>query len=271
MEKNINLASGFGKVDQAGEAELFQNCLRRANARPYMQCYKSRSFELLQLAPGLSVLDVGCGLGDDCLAMSKIVSPGGRIVGIDASEKMIASARAAAISIPAVEFRQCEAERLPFEDGSFDRVRVDRTLQHCPNPITVLQEMARVTKIGGLIFAYDNDWGTFTVNAAKSALTELVTKRWTDSFQSPWIGRYLKSLFLSLGCREVEMHPSVSTVESLELAEALYDFKKVLGSLVDGGDVSSSDADGWYDQLSALDRSGRLLCSLTAFSVIGRK
>ena len=58
------------------------------------QDYKRRTFALLGAKAGARLLDVGCGTGDDALAMARLVGPDGHVTGIDTSETMIAEARA---------------------------------------------------------------------------------------------------------------------------------------------------------------------------------
>ena len=67
-----------------------------------------------RIVPGSRVLDVGTGPGDLAAAA---MARGATVVGIDVANEMVALARRAHRDI---EFRQADAERLPFEDGSFD-------------------------------------------------------------------------------------------------------------------------------------------------------
>src|SRR5215510_9350057 len=59
----------------------------------WAHAYKMRSFEYLDVKPGDSILEVGCGAGDDSLALAQMVGPTGRVVGIDAGEDMISEAK----------------------------------------------------------------------------------------------------------------------------------------------------------------------------------
>jgi SAM-dependent methyltransferase len=53
----------------------------------------ARLVELAGLRPGAAVLDVGCGQGEPALAAAEAVEPGGRVLGIDLSPRMVAAAR----------------------------------------------------------------------------------------------------------------------------------------------------------------------------------
>lgn len=87
------LASGFKQVDNAGQIETFFSCLNLLNSLDFFKDYKRESFDLLRLSPGVAVLEVGCGLGDDAIAIVERIQPGGRLVAIDSSIAMIESRR----------------------------------------------------------------------------------------------------------------------------------------------------------------------------------
>jgi demethylmenaquinone methyltransferase/2-methoxy-6-polyprenyl-1,4-benzoquinol methylase len=54
---------------------------------------RRRAIERLQLAPGGSVLEVGCGSGANFALLVRAVGPGGQVVGVDISPQMVAAAR----------------------------------------------------------------------------------------------------------------------------------------------------------------------------------
>jgi SAM-dependent methyltransferase len=69
------------------------------------------------------VLDVGCGTGSTTLAVARTIGAGGRCVGIDISDPMIAAARARAERERApASFIRADAQRHDFEPGSFDMI-----------------------------------------------------------------------------------------------------------------------------------------------------
>src|SRR5260370_42458566 len=64
----------------------------------------------------MSILDVGCGPGYVSVAAAE---RGAIPIGLDFSEEMIAIAKK---KFPRIEFRQGDAQNLPFPDASFDRI-----------------------------------------------------------------------------------------------------------------------------------------------------
>lgn len=108
-------------------------------------------WELGRLRPGDRVLDVGCGSATDTLIASQMVGSSGRVVGIDMTAEMLAKARAAAAAMGArnVEFVAGQAERLPFEDGSFDVVISNGVIDLIPEKDLALGEIYRVLEPGG--------------------------------------------------------------------------------------------------------------------------
>jgi SAM-dependent methyltransferase len=99
------------------------------------------------------ILDVGTGAG--LLAIEAIRRwPDGHVTGLDSSAEMLAVAAATAAGLPAAAERRIEwtrghAERLPFDDGTFDLVLSSFAYQLVPHLTTALGEARRVLRPGG--------------------------------------------------------------------------------------------------------------------------
>jgi arsenite methyltransferase len=114
-------------------------------------------FSLGELEPGERVLDLGCGAGTDSLVAAQMVEPEGRVAGIDMTPEMLGKARtaAAAMAQENVEFVEGEAERLPFEDATFDVVISNGVIDLIPDKDAVFSELYRVLVPGGRIQVAD--------------------------------------------------------------------------------------------------------------------
>jgi SAM-dependent methyltransferase len=82
----------FTDIDRAADPAGFVRVLDALTALDFVRAYKRRTFELLGLEPRASVLDLGCGTGEDVQELARLVGPGGRVVGVDRSETVIAQA-----------------------------------------------------------------------------------------------------------------------------------------------------------------------------------
>lgn len=93
---------------------------------------------------GMRVLDVCCGPG---MLAEGAVARGAQAVGLDFSDVV----QVARKLVPAAEFRQGDAQDLPFADNSFDAIVCGYGLMHVPDAEKVLQQMLRVVRPGGRI------------------------------------------------------------------------------------------------------------------------
>ena len=109
-----------------------------------------RLVELAGIGSGQRVLDVACGTGIVARQAAASVGASGQVVGLDLNDDMLRVARAAAATtVPPIEWRQGDAGRLPFPDGSFDAVVCEQAIQFFPDPDAAVREMRRVLSPGG--------------------------------------------------------------------------------------------------------------------------
>jgi demethylmenaquinone methyltransferase / 2-methoxy-6-polyprenyl-1,4-benzoquinol methylase len=95
--------------------------------------------------PGDRVLDACCGTGDLAVEAER---RGGRVVGLDFSERMLERAR---LKSGTIEWVQGDALDLPFGDGEFDAATVGFGVRNLDDLERGLRELARVLRPGGKI------------------------------------------------------------------------------------------------------------------------
>jgi len=102
--------------------------------------------------PGERVLDVGCGTGIVAREVASRLGATGAVTGIDLSANMLAVARAAAaLERLTIEWREANAEQLPFHDGAFDLVLSQFALMFVADKAAALSEMRRVVIESGRV------------------------------------------------------------------------------------------------------------------------
>jgi ubiquinone/menaquinone biosynthesis C-methylase UbiE len=106
------------------------------------------------LKEGMSVLDVGCGSGAITRGIARAVGPGGRVVGIDVSEELLALALRTHGGPSNLEFVVADVRRHGYRE-EFDVVTAARVLQWLADPQAALAAMAAAAKPGGQIIVLD--------------------------------------------------------------------------------------------------------------------
>ncbi|MBA4193147.1 MAG: bifunctional demethylmenaquinone methyltransferase/2-methoxy-6-polyprenyl-1,4-benzoquinol methylase UbiE [Comamonadaceae bacterium] len=106
--------------------------------------------------PGQQALDIAGGTGDLSMALARRVGPTGRVVHTDINEAMLREGRARLLDhglvLPTLV---CDAEKLPFADGSFDIVTVAFGLRNMTHKELALAEMHRTLKPGGKLLVLE--------------------------------------------------------------------------------------------------------------------
>jgi ubiquinone/menaquinone biosynthesis C-methylase UbiE len=122
------------------------------------QVYRKDLLDLADVAAGHRVLDVGCGTGTQAIAAWRRSQPGGSVVGVDISEKMLAAARRKARRAGLeIAFHHADLAQLPFNDARFDVVTITTVMHMVPQcrRRLCLREASRVLRRGGRLLLID--------------------------------------------------------------------------------------------------------------------
>ncbi|MGO1608260.1 MAG: methyltransferase domain-containing protein [Actinomycetaceae bacterium] len=120
----------------------------------------SCGYLLPHLEQGMRILDVGCGPATITLDLAGHVGPGGEVVGVEPLEETLDLARAEAArrGDGRTRFETADVSALPYAEATFDVAHAHQVLQHLPDPVGALREMARVTRPGGYVAVRDADY-----------------------------------------------------------------------------------------------------------------
>jgi len=229
--------------------------------------YKRRLLDLLKLGPGLTVLDLGCGPGADLPAMADAVTTSGLVVGVDIDQKMVDVASTRFHDHPHVEIRLGDGHALPFEDAAFDRARMDRALQHVAEPATVLAELLRVLKPGGLLRIGEPDWDALTVDGdleMNRAFNRFVC---STMVRNATIGRQLARLARAAGFEVETVQTAAPVFHDFATADKIFAFTRNTERAIRAGAVERADGERWLAEL----RSGDFTAAPLVFLLAARK
>lgn len=165
------------------------------------------AFFLPQLKSGMRLLDCGCGMGALTASLAEYVAPG-EVIGIDRDPGQVDVARTwtAQKGIHNVRFEVSNIEHIPYPEASFDAVFALTVLEHVKDPLSVLREMRRLLKPGGVAGIQDPDYGLLTQTPSLPQVDELI--RWMIGFHeengSPYYARHLRRYMLDAGFTRAE-------------------------------------------------------------------
>lgn len=155
----------------------------------------------------MRLLDVGFGPGTITLDLAEAVAPG-EVIGIENADAPFATARgnAAQRGDERTRFEFGDVMSLPFEDDSFDVVHAHQVLQHLPDPIGALAEMARVCRPGGYVAVRDADYAAMSWYPEPPELDQWRTLYRTiakGNRAEPDAGRHLRAWVRAAGLTDV--------------------------------------------------------------------
>ncbi|MET9919207.1 methyltransferase domain-containing protein [Streptomyces sp. NPDC006435] len=239
--------------------------LDRLAATDAARSYKSVMLHALDARPGETALDLGCGPGTDLGALAEAVGSSGRVIGIDSSQEMVEQARRRTENLPAVEVEPGDIHTLPFEDGSIDRARTDRVLQHVTDPARALAEARRVLRPGGRLVMGEPDWDSLAIDHPDLEVSRAYTRHVTDRVvRNGVIGRQLARLALDAGFAVPTVVPVASVFRDVQAADQVLGIQRNTERAVSAGYLPAPASQRWLDHLA----TGSFFAAVTLYVVV---
>jgi len=265
----VDFHRGFEDIDASADQQSFFQFLDLADRLPSITKYRERMLELCPTGDGSTVLDVGCGLGNEATRIAHRVGKTGMVYGADTSEAMIAEARRRTpeLGLP-LEFQVCDAHGLAFEDASFDVCRSERVFLYLENPATAIAEMARVTRPGGHVIVFDFDYVTRFIDSDFAPMTRQVEALLARDARNPAIGRELPHLMRKARLKVDAIEP-VTFLTTVAIARRVY--AAALSKGVATGVFTAADVEAWWREQEAMEQDGRFYHAQHGYIVAASK
>lgn len=192
------------ELDKAAVDRLIARLESRAKDTIFTRLFDKYAAQLA-LPPSSQVLEVGCGTGATTRFLAHRDDFFGRVFGVDQSIPFIDAARRFAqdenIS-DRVDFRVGDAHCLDFPPATFDAVIAHTLISHVTEPATVLSEMARVVRPGGIVAIFDGDYASLTYAFPDHEFGHQMDAALVNAaFNNPLVMRDLPRLIPELGLK----------------------------------------------------------------------
>jgi SAM-dependent methyltransferase len=244
-----------------------------------VRAHRDWLLSFIDLPPGGTAVDLGCGMGGDLLALAaRHPDLGARFLGLDAAETSVATASAAAAGDPRVAFRREHLDgRIPLEDGFADAVYSHNLVECLADPEAFACEVARILRPGGVAVIAHWDFDSQVLEATdKDAVRRLVhafadwRQGWMEHSDG-WMGRRLWGVFAPTGLFDGAVHARVMI--NTTYAEPWYGHARVqdFASLVRKGLATAQDHHSVIRDVERLSREGRYFYSITGYAYVGRR
>ena len=225
----------------------------------FMSAFKAYvAAALARYVPGGRVLDVGCGAGHD---LARLAAAGLTPTGVDLSRAALVRARDRCRSVA-----QADGHRLPFRDEAFDGCRIERVLQHVADPGTVLDEVIRVVRPGGVLAVLEPDQSALRVASDVDPSGGLVASQALATH--PTMGSQLEQLLRDRGCAVDDVVTERSygyQLDGLPLKAV-----PALRRAVAHGLISEEIADAWLTEQAERTHNGTFRATWPKVLVVAR-
>jgi ubiquinone/menaquinone biosynthesis C-methylase UbiE len=230
--------------------------------------YKRQVLAALDLRPGHTVLDVGCGPGTDLADLAQAVTETGAVLGVDVAPSMVEEAGRRLAATPWVDVRTGDAHKLPIPDRSVDRARADRMVQHVADPAAVFTEFHRVLRPGGLACVAEPDWDTLVVDPG-----DVTTNRAFNRFvcstivRNATVGRQLPRLAEQAGLEVCDVRAATPLFRNFAEADQLLGLSRNTERAIRAGHLDRQAGQRWLTSLS----TGPFLATSMVFIAVARR
>ena len=231
---------------------------------------KQHSYKLLGNIKSKKVLDLGCGIGTDLLQLTRYVGKYGEVTGIDKNKNLLKEAEInlAKTNFNNVKLVHADAKCIPFENGYFDAIRVERVFQHLDKPLEVMQEVNRVLKYKGQLVILETDWASLSIfsknyELEKKVVDYLMFKYIANGLASRLLDAYLNRAYF----KKINLKIFPSIINSYKMTNEFIKLEDIITKLIKKDDNKKDWYLEWLNEIRKSDLKGNFRCLINMFMI----
>lgn len=242
---------------------------------PDVVAQRTRVLDLLALAPGERVLDIGVGPGLLAYDLARLVGASGQVTGIDPSADMVAVAANRLKDMPQARMMTGEATRLDLPDASLDAVVSTQVFEYVTDVPAALAETHRVLRPGGRVLILDTDWRSLVWHSSDHGRMDRALACWDDHLHDPHLPARLGPMMRQAGfeMRRVEILPMLTpryqpVSYAAGMLRSIFAFVRRNASR---HGLSDQEIQAWQDDQSDLIQKDEFFFSLNRFAFLATR
>lgn len=222
--------------------------------------------DLLNLKNNYKVLDLGCGHGNTLLYISEKLNQGGKVIGVDVDESLLAVAEKllqTKINDGIVELVVGDLSKpLPFKKNSFDRIVCHNVLECITDKVKFINYGYDLLKKGGVMVMSHSDWDSQIYNSSYIELSRKILHNYSDTTQE-WmkesdgtIGRKLGGIFKKT--KFIKFLPKTFTMVNDKFKQEDYGYRiaqDIISVSKKSGKFTNKEIKMWVDDLKNKDKN----------------
>jgi ubiquinone/menaquinone biosynthesis C-methylase UbiE len=266
----------YGITDQLDDATL-QVVVDRLEARakhPQFAAMLDQYLNVMNIDAAAMVADVGCGAGVAARTIARRPGFRGKITAVDLSPYLVRAGERFARQEGVAEriaYLVGDTQRLKLADATFDAAVAHTLLSHVEQPLSVLQELHRIVKPGGLIGIFDGDYASITFGHEDAAANERYDRIVRAAIiTNAMVMRQLPRLLKQARLEVVAFFPHV--IAEAGAAEywstSIQSFRRLLPK---SGQLSEQEAGEWADAMARNSERGEFFGACNFYTYVVRR
>lgn len=234
---------------------------------------KEKSYECFKDVYNGTVIDLGCGTGNDVVNMAKLFAQNGlELIGIDHDVAMIKKAEDSKEGLVNVKFLLGDALNLPFTNASVKGIRMERLVQHVADFARLFDEVYRLLEKGGVIVILESDWKSFSLYNGDSVVADKLNRYlWSTKVNNGGAAQSLTAYLRAYRFDDVKLEVLPFILSSYQEACTYLWLDVILNEMLSKGLLHDKEHNLFVEALDTADKNGFFRCSMNFVIATARK